>query len=49
MPSIQVPSSKNILLHSEKAQIIAIDEAQFFDDDYLMFVGNLHNKANVLS
>ena len=33
MPSIQVPSSKNILLHSEKAQIIAVDEAQFFDDE----------------
>ena len=33
MPSTPVPSSKNILLHSEKAQIIAVDEAQFFDNE----------------
>ena len=33
MPSIPVPSSINILLLSEKAQIIGVDEAQFFDDE----------------
>ncbi len=33
IPSIPVTSSKNIFLLSEKAQIIAIDEAQFFDNE----------------
>ena len=32
-PSTPVLSSRNILLLSEEAQIIAIDEAQFFDDE----------------
>ena len=33
IPSTPVPSSENILLLSEEAQIIAVDEAQFFDDE----------------
>ena len=33
IPSTPVLSSRNILLLSEEAQIIAIDEAQFFDDE----------------
>ena len=33
IPSTPVTSSRNILLLCEKAQIIAIDEAQFFDDE----------------
>ena len=33
IPCTPVPSSGNILLLSEEAQIIAIDEAQFFDDE----------------
>ena len=33
IPSTPVTSSVNIFLLSEKAQIIAIDEAQFFDDE----------------
>ena len=32
MPSTSVSSSRSILLLSDEAQIIAIDEAQFFDD-----------------
>ena len=32
IPSTPVTSSVNILLLSEEAQVIAIDEAQFFDD-----------------
>ncbi|MCC5944698.1 MAG: thymidine kinase [Bernardetiaceae bacterium] len=31
--SIPVNSAKDILIHSHKAQVVAIDEAQFFDKD----------------
>lgn len=32
-PSLPVNSSKDILKHSENAMVVAIDEAQFFDED----------------
>ena len=33
IPSTPVPTSKNILLLSKEVEIVAIDEAQFFDDE----------------
>ncbi len=33
IPSIPVPHSTSILLHPNEVQVIAIDEAQFFDDE----------------
>lgn len=33
IPSTPVPNSKNILMLSKEVEIVAIDEAQFFDDE----------------
>lgn len=45
MPSTAVPSSKEVLIRSEKAQVVAIDEAQFFDDDLPTICSDLAKKG----
>lgn len=45
IPSTPVPSSSNILLLSDDAEVVAIDEAQFFDDELPNVCNQLANKG----
>ena len=45
IPSTVVSSSKEVLIQSEKAQVVAIDEVQFFDNDLPTVCSELAKKG----
>ncbi len=45
MPSILIESAKEILQYSEEAQVIGVDEAQFFDLDLVDVCNQLANEG----
>ena len=45
MPSTAVHPSKVVLIQSENAQVVAIDETQFFDDDLPIICSDLAKKG----
>jgi thymidine kinase len=45
IPSTPVPSSSNILLLANDAEVVAIDEAQFFDEELVNVCNQLANRG----